>query len=172
MLVAQMFPPGATRREDEISRMTAALARIRSAPVQVSRGDAGAVAVLGAEPTDGSIHESDDVLVCLTGDVLWADPLLVTAWPPTAGRDRGAGVIARAWRLHGPDCLAHVDGAFAVVLHDRRQGVWFLGTDRFASIPLSYVGARVALRTHSVKLERIYGAVIATLGITLLVVMH
>jgi len=41
-----------------------------------------------------------------------------------------------------------------------------------ASIPLSYVGARVALRTHSVKLERIYGAVIATLGITLLVVMH
>jgi hypothetical protein len=30
----------------------------------------------------------------------------------------------------------------------------------------------VALRTHSVKLERIYGAVIATLGITLLVVMH
>jgi hypothetical protein len=34
------------------------------------------------------------------------------------------------------------------------------------------VGARVALRTHSVTLERIYGAVIATLGITLLVVMH
>jgi uncharacterized protein len=41
-----------------------------------------------------------------------------------------------------------------------------------ASVPLSYVGARVALRTHSVKLERIYGAVIATLGITLLIVMH
>jgi uncharacterized protein len=41
-----------------------------------------------------------------------------------------------------------------------------------ASIPLSYVGARVALRTHSVKLERMYGAVIATLGITLLIVMH
>lgn len=41
-----------------------------------------------------------------------------------------------------------------------------------ASIPLSYFGARVALRTHSVKLERLYGAVIATLGITLLVVMH
>jgi hypothetical protein len=46
---------------------------------------------------------------------------------------------------------------------------WLFGA---ASIPLSYVGARVALRTHSVKLERLYGAVIATLGITLLVVMH
>jgi hypothetical protein len=41
-----------------------------------------------------------------------------------------------------------------------------------ASIPLSYVGARVALRTHSVKLERLYGAVIATLGVTLLVATH
>jgi len=41
-----------------------------------------------------------------------------------------------------------------------------------ASIPLSYVGARVALRTQSVQLERAYGAVIATLGITLLLVMH
>jgi uncharacterized membrane protein YfcA len=41
-----------------------------------------------------------------------------------------------------------------------------------ASIPLSYVGARVALRTHGVKLERLYGAVIATLGLTLLLVMH
>ncbi len=39
-----------------------------------------------------------------------------------------------------------------------------------ASIPLSYVGARVALRTHSVKLERIYGAVLATVGVTLLLV--
>jgi uncharacterized protein len=41
-----------------------------------------------------------------------------------------------------------------------------------ASIPLSYVGARVALRTHSVELERLYGAAITTLGVGLLVVMH
>jgi uncharacterized membrane protein YfcA len=41
-----------------------------------------------------------------------------------------------------------------------------------ASIPLSYVGARVALRTHGTRLQRVYGAVIATLGIGLLVVMH
>jgi uncharacterized membrane protein YfcA len=38
-----------------------------------------------------------------------------------------------------------------------------------ASIPLSYVGARVALRTHSVRLERAYGAMLAVLGVTLLV---
>ncbi len=37
------------------------------------------------------------------------------------------------------------------------------------SIPLSYVGARVALRTHPVKLERAYGAGLALLGVTLLV---
>lgn len=37
------------------------------------------------------------------------------------------------------------------------------------SIPLSYLGARVALRTHPVKLERAYGAGLALLGATLLV---
>jgi uncharacterized protein len=37
------------------------------------------------------------------------------------------------------------------------------------SIPLSYLGARVALRTHPVRLERIYGGGLAVLGATLLV---
>lgn len=36
------------------------------------------------------------------------------------------------------------------------------------SIPLSYVGARVALRTNPVRLERAYGAGLAVLGATLL----
>jgi uncharacterized protein len=37
------------------------------------------------------------------------------------------------------------------------------------SIPLSYVGARTALRTNPVHLERLYGAGLAALGATLLV---
>ena len=37
------------------------------------------------------------------------------------------------------------------------------------SIPLSYLGARVALNTHPARLERIYGAGLAILGTTLLV---
>ena len=37
------------------------------------------------------------------------------------------------------------------------------------SIPLSYVGARTALRTNPVHLERAYGAGLALLGATLLV---
>ena len=36
------------------------------------------------------------------------------------------------------------------------------------SIPLSFLGARVALRTHPVRLERIYGIGLAVLGATLL----
>lgn len=39
-----------------------------------------------------------------------------------------------------------------------------------ASIPLSYVGARVAIRSNSTVLERIYGGVLAALGIGLLFV--
>jgi uncharacterized membrane protein YfcA len=37
-----------------------------------------------------------------------------------------------------------------------------------ASIPLSYLGARVALRTHPARLERVYGVVLAGLGSVLL----
>ncbi len=39
-----------------------------------------------------------------------------------------------------------------------------------ASVPLSYVGARVAIRAESTRLERIYGGVLAALGIGLLIV--
>ena len=39
-----------------------------------------------------------------------------------------------------------------------------------ASIPLSYLGARVAMRTRGDRLERLYGAVLAVLGTTFLLV--
>ena len=52
--------------------------------------------------------------------------------------------------------LGHIDWSLVVV---------FGAT----SIPLSYLGARVALRTHPVRLERAYGAGLALLGATLLV---
>jgi hypothetical protein len=38
-----------------------------------------------------------------------------------------------------------------------------------ASVPLSYLGARVAVRSNSAKLERAYGAVLVVLGIGFLV---
>ena len=38
-----------------------------------------------------------------------------------------------------------------------------------ASIPLAYLGARVALRTEPARLERLYGAALLALGIVLLV---
>jgi uncharacterized membrane protein YfcA len=39
-----------------------------------------------------------------------------------------------------------------------------------ASVPLAYVGARVAIRADAARLERIYGAVLAVLGVVLLIV--
>jgi uncharacterized membrane protein YfcA len=52
--------------------------------------------------------------------------------------------------------LGHVDWALVVAFGA-------------GSIPLSYVGARVALRTHAARLERVYGAVLVVLGLGLLV---
>jgi uncharacterized membrane protein YfcA len=44
-----------------------------------------------------------------------------------------------------------------------------VGLFALTSIPLSYVGARVAIRTRPARLERLYGAVLATVGLGLLV---
>jgi uncharacterized membrane protein YfcA len=41
-----------------------------------------------------------------------------------------------------------------------------------ASIPLSYLGARVALRTNTVRLERTYGIALTALGVSFLLVLH
>jgi uncharacterized membrane protein YfcA len=51
--------------------------------------------------------------------------------------------------------LGHIDWAVVVAFG-------------LASIPLSYVGARVALRTHAAKLERAYGAALVVLGVGML----
>ncbi|MEO9224216.1 MAG: sulfite exporter TauE/SafE family protein [Acidimicrobiales bacterium] len=45
-----------------------------------------------------------------------------------------------------------------------------VGVFAVASVPLSSLGARVALRTNAGRLERVYGAVLAVLGITFLIV--
>ena len=44
-----------------------------------------------------------------------------------------------------------------------------VGLFALTSIPLSYVGARVAIRTRPARLERLYGAALATVGVGLLV---
>jgi uncharacterized membrane protein YfcA len=53
--------------------------------------------------------------------------------------------------------LGHIDWPVVVVF----AAAW---------IPLSYAGARVALRTESVHLERGYGAALAVLGVTMLTI--
>jgi len=45
-----------------------------------------------------------------------------------------------------------------------------VGVFAVASVPLSSVGARLALRTQAGRLERVYGGVLAVLGIGLLLV--
>ncbi len=69
-------------------------------------------------------------------------------------------VVAAVFAIPGTivhAALGHIDWALVVVFGA-------------ASIPLSYAGARVALRVHSSRLERIYGCVLVVLGATLLAV--
>jgi uncharacterized membrane protein YfcA len=43
-----------------------------------------------------------------------------------------------------------------------------VGLFALTSVPLSYIGARVAVRSHPARLERIYGAGLATVGVAML----
>ncbi len=68
----------------------------------------------------------------------------------------GAALAIPGTAVHA--ALGHIDWTVVVVFG-------------LASVPLSWVGARVALRTHAPRLERIYGAALTVLGITFLVTL-
>jgi hypothetical protein len=68
--------------------------------------------------------------------------------------------LAASCLLAIPGTVVHV----ALGHIDWRVAAWF----GLASIPLSALGARLALRTDSARLERGYGAVLATIGLALL----
>ena len=113
------------------------------------------------------------VLAAASSFMVSLDALVVTTALPTIRHELGASLSSLEWTVNAYTLSFAVLLMSAAALGDRygRRRLFSFGVALFgaASIPLSYVGARVALRTHSVKLERVYGAVIATLGVTLLV---
>ena len=70
-----------------------------------------------------------------------------------------------------PGIEGRVDVLAAVVPYVPKPELQYLQSDTFTfETPLAYLGGKVALRTPSAALERVYGAAIAGLGIVLLVV--
>lgn len=98
-------------------------------------------------------------LLANSGGFLLA-PLFVTALGLPIARALGTSlVVATVLALPGTvvhAALGHVDWALVAVL-------------TVSSLPLSYAGARVALRTDPARLERGYGVILAVLGVGFLV---
>jgi uncharacterized membrane protein YfcA len=99
-------------------------------------------------------------LLANSGGFLLAPLYLVVLRLPVKSAFASSLAVAAALALPGTIvhwALGHIDWAVVAVFGA-------------ASVPLSYVGARVALRTEGQRLERVYGAVLALLGVGLLVV--
>jgi asparagine synthase (glutamine-hydrolysing) len=47
-------------------------------------------------------------------------------------------VLLKLYELHGPDCLAMLNGMFAFSIHDQRRDTVFIARDRFGEKPLYY----------------------------------
>ncbi len=101
-------------------------------------------------------------LLANSGGFLLA-PLFVTALGLPIARALGTSlVVAAALAVPGTIVhaeLGHVDWSLVLAL-------------TVSSVPLSYLGARVALRTDPARLERGYGAVLVVLGLALALIIH
>src|SRR5690606_3706532 len=73
----------------------------------------------------------DDVVLLLDGWIHEPEELIRSVDPDLAH----ARALVEAWRRWGPDFPAHVDGAFAVAVWDRRERVLHLFRDRLGTRP-------------------------------------
>jgi len=83
-----------------------------------------------------------DVTVLLRGDLVNESDLRAELGEPDLHRD---ALVARLYERDGLDALAHLDGAFALTLVDRRRHQVALATDSFGSFPLYWHADRAGL---------------------------
>lgn len=102
--------------------------------IGLAHRDAAAGAAQPLLAADGGL-----ALICdgaiLNGAALRAE---LTALGHGIGAGDDAALILHAWRQWGPQCLAHLDGAFAFALFDAGQQCLFLARDRLGVKPLHY----------------------------------
>lgn len=79
---------------------------------------------------------TDDVVLLLDGWIHEPEALIRSVEPDLPH----ARALVEAWRRWGPDFPEHVDGAFAVVLWDRREKALYLYRDRLGMRPLYWTG--------------------------------
>lgn len=68
-----------------------------------------------------------------------------------------AHLVLQAYLRHGPGCLEHFDGMFALAIYDPRHRRLFLARDRFGEKPLYYLvdGERLAFASEVKALESV-----------------
>jgi len=140
------FAPGPAPPEaaDVLARMCDALAVGPGEMQRSQRVKGGGIAASGRDGAVSVAEAADKGRVCgIVGRPRWADAALAAeaAW---AGFPRS---FLAAYKKHGVDALARLQGAFALALIDEAKGEVLLAVDRTGTCPMAYAapsGGRVA----------------------------
>ncbi len=86
-------------------------------------------------------NEDNSVVIVFNGEIynfaeLW--PKLQALGHSFRSDHSDTEAIVHAWESWGPECLAHLNGQFALAIWDRNRGQLFLARDRLGKKPLHY----------------------------------
>ncbi len=124
---------GADSAERTLARMGERIAWSDRLDLQIVQRGGAALCLVSRLP--GAVHRGEDgSLAAIDGHPRWSDERL-------AGLARASGFaasLALAFREMGEDCLNHLEGSFALALHDAPSGQGLLAIDRFGIASLGY----------------------------------
>lgn len=110
----------------------------------------------------GMVHDDDDVILAVDGEIYNHDQLGAPAGGPDEAGRGGAGegaLVARLYRQKGEDWWKDARGVFGVFLWDKRKDKGYAFTDRIGVRPMAWMDGkdRIAAATRIRSLESLPG---------------
>ncbi len=130
-------PQSTVSERSDLQRMLAASWHDSQAPTQSYTTDGSAAGIVQG-PKPASLHHDQDLLIAITGNVYWHDPVL----QKIASAQGDARAAAKAYRQSDEHFLQAMFGSFALSISDARSGRILLAIDPMGIEKLCYTLAQ------------------------------